>query len=68
VFRPKISETTVLGAAFAAGLATGFWDTTDELKSNWTLERKWDPEMSDKKRNELYNGWLKAVKRTYDWL
>jgi len=68
VFRPRISETTVLGAAFAAGLAIGFWDTTDELKSNWTLEKKWKPEISDKRRDELYNGWLKAVKRTYDWL
>ncbi len=68
VIRPKIIETTVLGAAYAAGLAVGYWEKPEALKTNWQLEKSWQPEMSEEKRTTLYNGWQKAVKRSYDWV
>jgi glycerol kinase len=67
VIRPKIAETTSLGAAYAAGLATGFWAKIDDLRANWGQDKKWIPQMDAAKRESLYNGWLKAVTRTFDW-
>ncbi len=66
--RPKVAETTSLGAAYAAGLATGFWTNFDELRANWGKDKEWDPEMDADKREELYAGWKKAVTRTFDWV
>jgi glycerol kinase len=68
VVRPKVSETTALGAAYAAGLAVDFWDNLDDLRTNWQMERTWQPAMEAAKREELHNGWLKAVERTFDWV
>ncbi|TWP34822.1 glycerol kinase GlpK [Leekyejoonella antrihumi] len=68
VSKPVVAETTALGAAYAAGLATGFWKNTDELRSNWNEDKRWDPEWSDDERAEGYAGWQKAVKRTLDWV
>jgi glycerol kinase len=65
---PKIAETTALGAAYAAGLAVGFWETLDELRSNWQIERRWVPQMDSTTRTTLYNSWKKAVTRTFDWV
>ncbi|MCG8350738.1 MAG: glycerol kinase GlpK [Chloroflexales bacterium] len=67
VVRPKVAETTALGAAYAAGLATGYWKTTDEMRSNWQVDKTWEPKMSEDQREELYAGWKKAVTRTFDW-
>jgi glycerol kinase len=68
VVRPKVAETTALGAAYAAGLAVGFWKDTDELKKNWGQDKEWKPKMSSKRRAGLYLGWKKAVTRTFDWI
>jgi len=68
VIRPKVAETTALGAAYAAGLAVGFWDNLDDLRANWLMDKTWDPQMDVAKRNELHSGWLKAVERTFDWV
>jgi len=62
VVRPQITETTALGAAYLAGLATGYWNSIDEIQQQWKVDRKFEPVMGDEKRTELYNGWLKAVK------
>lgn len=67
VVRPKVAETTALGAAYAAGLAVGFWKDADELKKNWGRDKEWSPKMDSKRRAGLYSGWKKAVKRTFDW-
>ena len=68
VVRPKVAETTALGAAYAAGLAVGFWKDTDELKKNWGQDKEWKPKMDAKRRAGLYSGWKKAVTRTFDWI
>jgi glycerol kinase len=68
VVRPKIAETTALGAAYAAGLATGFWDGLEDLRNNWQISQIWQPTMDELKRQNLYNGWRKAVERTFNWL
>jgi glycerol kinase len=68
VSRPVVAETTALGAAYAAGLATGFWSTTEELRANWNESKRWSPEWSDKQRTDGYAGWKKAVQRTLDWV
>jgi len=68
VIRPKVAETTALGAAYAAGLAVGFWKDYDELRSNWGMDKKWVPIMSKDLRKKLYSGWKKAVTRTFDWV
>lgn len=62
VVRPKVTETTALGAAYLAGLATGYWNNIDELQQQWQIDRKFESKMDDNKRNSLYEGWLKAVK------
>jgi len=67
VSRPVVTETTALGAAYAAGLATGFWSSTDELRENWLEDRRWSPQWSDAQRSKGYAGWQKAVQRTLDW-
>ncbi|MFY1690467.1 glycerol kinase GlpK [Plantactinospora sp. WMMB782] len=68
VSRPVVAETTALGAAYAAGLATGFWQNTDELRRNWNESERWSPTWSDEQRAEGYAGWKKAVQRTLDWV
>ncbi|HWG98984.1 MAG TPA: glycerol kinase GlpK [Pilimelia sp.] len=68
VSRPAVAETTALGAAYAAGLAVGFWRDTDELRAHWREERRWPPTWSDRQRADGYAGWRKAVARTLDWV
>lgn len=68
VVRPLITETTALGAAYAAGLAIGFWSGFDELRNNWKQDRLWQPDMSEAQRGKLFAGWKKAVTRTLDWV
>jgi glycerol kinase len=68
VVRPKISETTALGAAYAAGLAVGFWGSLEELRENWQINKSWQPHMSAENRQRLYSDWLKAVERTFNWI
>jgi len=68
VIRPKVAETTALGAAYAAGLAVGFWKGYDELRANWGMDKKWDSAMGKDLRKKLYSGWKKAVTRTFDWV
>ncbi len=68
VIRPRVAETTALGAAYAAGLAVGFWKNFDELRLNWGRDKEWLPRMESAKRDELYRGWKKAVTRTFDWV
>lgn len=68
VVRPKISETTALGAAYAAGLAVDYWPDIKSLRRNWSADRTWQPEMEDVRRNVLYRGWKKAVTKTFDWV
>ncbi len=68
VSRPVVAETTALGAAYAAGLAVGFWTSTDELRENWNEDRRWEPAWSDEQREAGYAQWRKAVERTLDWV
>ena len=68
VVRPKVAETTALGAAYAAGLAVGFWDNLDDLRSNWQIDETWQPRMETHHRQQLFNQWKKAVVRTFDWV
>jgi len=68
VIRPKVAETTALGAAYASGLAVGFWANTDEMRANWGIDKTWEPKMDAGTRAKLYKGWLKAVTRTFDWV
>lgn len=65
VIRPKVAETTSLGAAYAAGMAVGFWTSFDELRANWQVDKVWNPQMSAEERERLYAGWKKAVQRTF---
>ena len=68
VVRPKVAETTSLGAAYAAGLAVGFWGNQEQLRANWQVDRRWQPQIDDTVRSAGYAGWKKAVTRTFDWL
>ena len=68
VIRPKVAETTALGAAYAAGLAVGFWAGFDEVRANWGEETRWNPEMDAETREATYRMWKKAVERTFDWV
>jgi glycerol kinase len=68
VVRPSIAETTALGAAYAAGLAVGFWDNLDELRANWQVDKTWQPQMDEGIREDYYQGWLKAIERTFGWV
>jgi glycerol kinase len=68
VVRPVVAETTALGAAYAAGLATGFWDNLDDLRSNWQEDSRWEPQMEDAERDRQLRLWKKAVTKTFDWV
>jgi glycerol kinase len=67
VVSPQVKETTALGAAFAAGLAVGFFKTLDELRATWSVDRRWTPKMEPTRREDLYRNWKKAVTRSMDW-
>jgi len=64
---PAVSETTALGAAYAAGLAVGYWKNLDDLRQNWGIAQTWTPKMEEEKRSKLYKGWKKAVERSFGW-
>jgi glycerol kinase len=68
VIRPVVAETTALGAAYAAGLAVGFWSSTDELRANWAEDTRWTPVWDSAARDSGYRGWRKAVDRTLGWV
>lgn len=68
VVRPRITETTALGAAYAAGLAVGIWRDLNELRELWSEDRSWSPSMPESERRRLYSGWKKAVTRSFDWM
>ena len=68
VVRPRVTETTALGAAYAAGLAVGYWPNRAELKRNWGVDKRWQPAMDDAQRGRLYGAWQKAVQRSLNWL
>jgi glycerol kinase len=68
VIRPKVSETTALGAAYAAGMAVGFWSGAEELRKNWDIDKTWQPAMETKVRETYYRQWKKAVDRTFNWI
>ncbi len=68
VVRPQITETTALGAAYAAGLAVGYWPDLQTLQKYWSADRQWLPQMNNDTRTRLYTGWKKAVSRTFDWI
>ena len=68
VVRPVVAETTALGAAYAAGLATGFWKDPEDLRQNWKADRRWEPRWNEDQRQTTYRGWQKAVERTLNWV
>ncbi len=68
VIRPKVAETTSLGAAYAAGLAVGFWGEIEDLRANWGKDHEWTPKMDSDRRDREYRMWKKAVTRTFDWV
>jgi len=68
VIRPTVAETTALGAAYAAGLAVGFWKEVEDLRANWGKDHEWTPAMKTGDRETLYAGWKKAVTRTFNWV
>ena len=68
VIRPQVAETTALGAAYAAGYAVGFWDNIESLRENWQVDKVWQPQMDEERRQALYQGWQKAVERTLNWV
>jgi glycerol kinase len=67
VVRPRMSETTSLGAAYAAGLAVGFFENTDELRAKWAVGQSWNPRLEEAEREQMYQLWKKAVTRSFDW-
>ncbi len=68
VVRPVVAETTALGAAYAAGLAVGFWANLNELRANWQEDRRWEPQLDEAERERTYRNWKKAVQKTLDWV
>ena len=68
VVRPKVIETTALGAAYAAGLATRYWESPDDIVANWAFDKRWQPSMAPAERDRLYALWNKAVTRSFDWV
>ncbi|GAA2664638.1 MULTISPECIES: glycerol kinase GlpK [Actinosynnema] len=68
VIRPVVNETTALGAAYAAGLAVGFWASEDDIRQNWAQDKQWEPAMDDSVREKQYRSWKKAVTKTFDWV
>ena len=67
VLRPRIAETTALGAAFLAGLAVGVWDSLDQIQSTWRLQDRYEPQMQEQERLRQLRGWHKAVGRCLNW-
>jgi glycerol kinase len=67
VIRPSVTETTALGAAYAAGLAVGYWADLESLRENWRAGKSWQPQMDASDRRQGIEGWKKAVTRTFDW-
>ena len=67
VIRPTVVETTALGAAYLAGLAVGYWSSTDEIQQQWQMERVFSPAMDEAKRKELSGGWKRAINTTVSW-
>jgi glycerol kinase len=68
VVRPKVAETTALGAAYAAGLAVGYWSGEDELRANWAEDKRWESKQDDAERERIYRNWKKAVTKSFDWV
>jgi glycerol kinase len=68
VIRPVVAETTALGAAYAAGLAVGFWAGEDDIRNNWAKDKEWQPALEEESRSALYTEWKKAVTKTFDWV
>lgn len=68
VIRPKVAETTSLGAAYAAGLAVGFWDDLESLRANWEVDQTWRPSLDQSEREQGYAGWKRAVTKTFGWV
>jgi glycerol kinase len=68
VIRPVVAETTALGAAYAAGLAVGYWESEDDIRKNWAKDKEWAPAMDDAAREKTFGQWKKAVTRTFDWV
>jgi len=68
VVRPAVTQTSALGAAFAAGLAVGFWSDQDELRERWSEDKRWEPQMDEDRRDREYGQWKKAVTRSFDWV
>jgi glycerol kinase len=68
VVRPVMRETTALGAAYAAGLAVGYFADVNDLRANWEADRTWQPAMEEARRARLYRHWKKAVQRSFDWV
>ena len=68
VIRPQVAETTALGAAYAAGLAVGFWSGLDDIRANWAEDKRWEPSMDQAHREALFGRWKQAVRRTLDWV
>ena len=68
VIRPQVTETTCLGAAYAAGLAVGYWNGIDDLRANWAMDKTWEPKLSKDEREKGYAGWKKAIERTFNWV
>ena len=68
VIRPRVAETTSLGAAYAAGLAVGYWENLDSLRANWQVDRRWQAQIDEAQRESGFAGWKKAVARTLDWV
>jgi glycerol kinase len=68
VIRPMVTETTALGAAYAAGYAVGFWKSKEEMRTNWKVDKTWQPDLSSNAGTDLFAQWKKAVTRTFDWI
>jgi len=68
VVRPVVAETTALGAAYAAGIAVGFWEGENDVTDNWTEDKRWEPKMDKNERERLFRNWKKAVTKTFDWV
>jgi glycerol kinase len=68
IVRPAVTETTAVGAAFAAGMAIGFYPEPDELARRWREDRRWEPRIADAEREERTRGWERAVERSLDWV
>jgi glycerol kinase len=68
VLRPVIKETTALGAAYAAGLAVGYYSDLEDLRQNWAVDQRWEPRIEESQREEYYRQWKKAVTRSFAWV